>query len=235
MKILRKSLPKGASEAEGVVVIIDVLRAFTSAAMMLHLGVEKIILLTDPEEVLAIAREREFIAAGEVGGRKIEGFDLGNSPSQILEAGAAFFLGRTVAFRTTAGVKGAVAASEGADKLILGSFVTAKAISRFILEDSPPPGIVTLVAMGNGEATSTPDDEACGDYIEHLLTGKPYDHLQAIQDSFRHEFTKIYIQGNREHFPPLDITYCFQRNIFDFVLVAEREEGYLVARKLPLD
>jgi len=235
LKILRKSLLKGASEAEGVVVIIDVLRAFTSAAMMMHLGVEKIILLTDPEQVLATARDRDFIAAGEVGGRKVEGFDLGNSPSQILEAGKEFFHGRTVVFRSTAGVQGAVAASEGADKLILGSFVTAEAISKYILKISAPPAIVTLVAMGNGETLSTPDDEACADYIEHLLTGKTYDHLQAIHDSFKHEFTKIYIRGDREHFPPLDIAYCFQRNLFDFVLVAKREEGYLVARKLPLD
>jgi hypothetical protein len=43
-RILRKSLLAGAREAEGVAVVIDVLRAFTSAALMMHLGAEKIIL-----------------------------------------------------------------------------------------------------------------------------------------------------------------------------------------------
>jgi len=231
LHILRKSLPTGASEAEGIAVIIDVLRAFTSAAFMMYLGVEKIVLLTDPEEVLTIAREQGFIAAGEVGGRKVEGFDLGNSPSQILSAGRSFFEGRTVAFRSTAGVIGAVAAWENAEKVILGSYVTASAISRFILRQPPPPSIVTLVTMGNGVDISTPDDEGCRDYLEHLLTGKPYDHLQAIDNAFKHEFTQIYLHGEREHFPPLDITYCFQRDLFDFVLIAAEEEGYLVARK----
>jgi len=231
LQIIQKSLPKGASEAEGITVIIDVLRAFTSAAFMMHLGVEKIVLLTDPEEVLTIARKRDFIAAGEVGGRKVEGFDLGNSPSQILSAGRSFFQGRTVAFRSTAGVIGAVAAWGNAEKIILGSYVTASAISRFILQQSSAPGIVTLVTMGNGVDISTPDDEGCRDYLEHLLTGKPYDHLQAIDNAFKHEFTQIYLHGEREHFPPLDLTYCFQRDLFNFVLVVEEECGNLVAKK----
>jgi 2-phosphosulfolactate phosphatase len=231
MQIIRKSLPAGARQAEGLVVVIDVLRAFTSAAFMTYLGAEKIILFTDPEQVLTISRERGFISAGEVGGRKVEGFDLGNSPSQILSAGEEFFRGRTVAFRSTAGVTGAVAAWGQAEKIILGSYVTAKAISRFIGNRSPSPDIVTLVAMGNGVDLSTPDDEACGDYIEHLLTGKPYDHIQAIRDAFTHEFTQIYLLGDRVDFPPLDITYCFQRDLFDFVLMVEEEEDHLVVRK----
>jgi 2-phosphosulfolactate phosphatase len=231
LKIIRRSLPKGASEAEGIVVVVDVLRAFTSAAFMIHLGAEKILLLTDPEEVLRISQERGTIAVGEVGGRKVQGFDLGNSPSQILSAGKSFFQGRTVALRSTAGVTGAVAASKRSETIILGSFVTAKALSDFILSLRPLPSLVTLVAMGDGVKVSTPDDEACSDYIQHLLTGTPYNHMQAIHRTFQHELTQTYIHGDQEHFPPLDITYCFQRDLFDFVLVAREEDGQLVARK----
>jgi 2-phosphosulfolactate phosphatase len=231
LKIIRRSLPEGASKAEGIVVVIDVLRAFTSAAFMIHLGAEKILLLTDPDEVLRISQEMGAIAAGEVGGRKVQGFDLGNSPSQILSAGKSFFQGRTVALRSTSGVTGAVIASKHSEMIILGSFVTAKALSEFILNLSPMPSIVTLVAMGDGDTVSTPDDEACADYIQHLLTGTSYDHLHAIRRTFQHELTQTYIHGDQEHFPPLDVTYCFQRDVFDFVLVARKEEGRLVARK----
>jgi 2-phosphosulfolactate phosphatase len=230
LKIILRSLPKGASKAEGIVVI-DVLRAFTSAAFMMHLGAEKILLMTDPEEVLRIAREMGTIAVGEVGGRKVREFDLGNSPTQILNAGKSFFQGRTVALRSTAGVTGAVVASKRSEMIILGSFVTAKALTEFILNLSPLPSIVTLVAMGDGDKVSTPDDEACADYIQDLFTGTSYDHLQAIHRTFQHEFTQSYSHGDQEHFPPLDVTYCFQRDVFDFVLVAREEEGQLVARK----
>jgi len=189
-------------------VVIDVLRAFTSAAFMVYLGVEKIILFADPDEVLEISHKEGTIAVGEVGGKKVKGFDLGNSPTQILSAGREYLLGRTVALRSTAGVQGALAASQNSDMVILGSYVTAKAISSF-LEQSPQPARVSLAAMGDGDKVSTPDDEACADYIEHLLLGKSYNPIQALQEIFNHEFTQIYLSGDEEHFPITDVVYSF--------------------------
>ena len=92
-RILRKSLLAGAREAEGVAVVIDVLRAFTSAALMMHLGVEKVILLARPEAALELKAEKGYLAVGEVDGRMVPGFDMGNSPSRILAAGRNFFAG----------------------------------------------------------------------------------------------------------------------------------------------
>jgi 2-phosphosulfolactate phosphatase len=231
MHILRKSLLAGAHQAEGVAVVIDVYRAFTSAALMTHLGAEKIILLAEPEAVLKLKREKGYLAVGEVDGKKVPGFELGNSPSRILAAGRDFFAGRTVAQRTSAGVTGAVAAARRSDAVILGSYVTAAAIARYIGGLSPPPEVVSLVAMGADGQEVTPDDEACADYLEHLLTDRPYDHTAALRRVVEHECTQKFLRGDQPHFPPTDPLYCLQRDVFDFVLVAAQEDGQLVARR----
>lgn len=229
-RILRKSLLSGAHEAEGLAVVIDVLRAFTSAAMMLHLGADKILLLAEPEEVLKLKRETHCLAVGEVGGEMVPGFDLGNSPSRILAAGEALFRGRTVAQRTSAGVTGALAAQRHSHQLILASYVTARATAEYIRRKSPPPEVISLVAMGDGGREVTPDDEGCADYIEHLLTGRAYDHRAVLQGIVQHECTLKFLRGDRPHFPPADPLYCLQRDLFDFAIVACTEQGYLVGR-----
>jgi len=231
-RVLRKHLLAGARQAEGIAVVIDVYRAFTSAALMMHLGAEKIILLARPEAILKLKREKGTLAVGEVDGKKVPGFDLGNSPSHILAAGRDFFAGRTVAQRTSAGVTGAVAAAHRSKMVILGSYVTAAAIARYIQGLSPPHEIVSLVAMGDSGEQVTPDDEACADYIEHLLTGRPYDHIATLHKVVQHECTQKFLQGNHDHFPPPDPIYCLQRDLFDFVLLATQEHGQLVARRV---
>jgi 2-phosphosulfolactate phosphatase len=229
LRVVRKHLLAGAGQAEGVAVVIDVMRAFTCAAVMFHLGAQRIILLAEPEAVLALKREQGLLAVGEVDGRKVDGFDLGNSPSHILAAGREMFAGRTVALRTSAGVTGAVAAARRAEVVILGSFVTAAAIARYVQTLTPPPTVVSLVAMGAGGREVTPDDEACADYVEHLLTGEPYDHVTALRRVVEHECTRKFLRGDQEHFPVADPLYCLQRDVFDFVILATLENGRLVA------
>ncbi|MCP4539402.1 MAG: 2-phosphosulfolactate phosphatase [Chloroflexi bacterium] len=234
LRVLRKSLLTGAREAEGVAVIIDVYRAFTSAALMMYLGAEQIILLAEPEAVLKLKAEKDCLAVGEVDGKKVTGFDLGNSPSQVLAAGRDFFAGRTVAQRTSAGVTGAVAAAHRSELVILGSYVTARAIARYIQGLGSP--LVSLVAMGAGGEAVRPEDEACADYIEHTLTGCSYDHIAALQQVVEHSSTQKFLRGDQAHFPQTDPIYCLQRDVFDFVIVAKREgrdqSEQLVARRI---
>jgi 2-phosphosulfolactate phosphatase len=230
--LLRKSLLVGARQVEGIAVVIDVLRAFTAAAFMMHLGAQKIILLADAEEVLKLKREKGCLAIGEVDGRPPPGFDLGNSPSRILACGRDLFAGRVVAHRTTAGTAGAVAAARRSQVVILGSYVTAAAIARYIQGLSPPSEVVSLVAMGAGGLVITPDDEACADYIEHLLADQAYDHVAALQKVVEHECAQKFLRGDQAHLPAADPVYCLQRDLFDFVLVATLENGQLIARRI---
>jgi 2-phosphosulfolactate phosphatase len=231
-RVLRKRLLSGAQEAEGVAVVIDVLRAFSSAAYMMHLGAARIVLMAEPDDVLRFKSETGALAVGETGGKMVDGFDLGNSPARILAAGRTLFSGRTVAQRTSAGVTGALAAARRADRVILGSYVTASATARYLLGLSPPPEVVSLVAMGNAGRENTPDDEGCAGYLEHLLAGTPYDHVSALQEIVGHECAQKFLRGDQAHFPAADPVYCLQRDLFDFVLAAQLEEGLLVARRI---
>jgi 2-phosphosulfolactate phosphatase len=222
----------GAAAAEGVAVVIDVLRAFTSAAFMMHLGAEKIVLLAEPGKVLRFKSKTGALAVGEVGGKMAGGFDLGNSPARMLAAGSNLFAGRTVAQRTSAGVTGAVAAARNADRVVLASYVTASATARYLQGLQPPPEVVSLIAMGNAGRETTPDDEGCASYLEHLLTGAPYSHTATLQQIVEHECVQKFLRGDKNHFPPADPVYCLQRDLFDFCLTAQREEGLLVARRV---
>src|SRR5581483_3259599 len=98
MRVERKSLLAGAEEARGIAVVIDVLRAFTCSALMFHYGVRDLALVRTPEEALAFReRDGDYLVAGEVKGIRVDGFDVGNSPADIVSKGESFFRGRRVA------------------------------------------------------------------------------------------------------------------------------------------
>ena len=92
-------------EAE-FVIVIDVIRAFTTAAYAFGSGAEKIIVVSTPEEAFALKKDNhEFLLMGEVGGKHIPGFDFCNSPVNISKADVK---GKTLVQRTTSGTQGVV-------------------------------------------------------------------------------------------------------------------------------
>src|SRR5216683_4352588 len=110
MEISIHSLLDGATRAFGTVAVIDVFRAFTTAAVALANGASSIVMVRTVEEALAL-REAGIgqICMGEVRGRAPDGFDFGNSPFEILTVD---FRGKTIIQRTSAGTQGIVAARE---------------------------------------------------------------------------------------------------------------------------
>ena len=94
MKIeIIKSL-KDADKATGLAVVIDVFRAFTTEAYIFANGASKIIPVLDLDEAYKLKKENpEYILVGERGGIKPEGFDYGNSPTEILNVD---FTGKTI-------------------------------------------------------------------------------------------------------------------------------------------
>ena len=231
MRVIRTSCAAGAREASGLAVIIDVFRAFSCEPLLFHFGAARVILEADPARATAMKHDHpEFVLIGEVNEVPLEAADLGNSPSEILLKGEPFFRHRTVVHRTTAGVTGAAAALERADEVILGSFVTAGAVAAYIKKKNPP--LVTLVAMGERAQRKAPEDEACADYLEHLLTGKPYDPVSSLRDIVFQPTAQKFITGGKPYLPREDPLFCLQRDLFDFALVARKEDGLLVAVKV---
>jgi len=226
MEVIRKSCAEGAEGAQGLAVIIDVFRAFSCQPLFFHFGAKRVILEVDPQKALALKRGNpEYVLVGEVNEAPIEGADLGNSPSHIIRKGESFFKGRTVIHRTTAGVTGAAAAIESADEVILGSFVMAGAIVEYINKKAP--ALVTLVAMGDRARRKAPEDEACVDYLEHLLIGKPFDPAKAFKEVVFQPTAQKFILGRKPYLPKEDPIFCLQRDLFGFVLKVEETGGQL--------
>src|SRR5215469_5349846 len=143
MEILLESLLPGAHRARGRVAVIDVFRAFTTAAVVLANGAPQIVMVSAIGEALTL-RDGGLaqLCIGEVHGRKPFEFDFGNSPSELLDVA---LHGVTIAQRTSARTQGIIAAAGGAERLYAASLVTAAATVRAL--SSGTLDLITLVAM----------------------------------------------------------------------------------------
>ncbi|MCR5027257.1 MAG: 2-phosphosulfolactate phosphatase [Methanobrevibacter sp.] len=72
------------TSSSDVSIMVDVLRASTTITTALD-NYDKIIPCFTPEEAFELKNETNGVIAGERGGAKIEGFDIGNSPNAIKE------------------------------------------------------------------------------------------------------------------------------------------------------
>ena len=240
MRVERRSLLAGAEGARGTVVVIDVLRAFSCSALMFHFGVRDLALVKTPEEALAFRdRDPEYLVAGEVKGVKVEGFDVGNSPADIVSKGEAFFGRRRVAVRSSAGTQGVLAAAVTADEVMLGSYLTAAATVRHIRARRGAGDRVTIVAMGFEGIRPSVEDERCGDYLEHLLregeAGRPaYDHVSAVWACLHDPEIAASLRGEHAYRPKEDIVLALQRDLFDFAMVGRLEDGHVRVAREPV-
>lgn len=230
MQVSCTSLLAGAESAEGIAVVVDVFRAFTCTPFMFSMGIKGSILVGTPEEALDLKhRDPSLILVGEVKGAPIKGFDLGNSPSQILSRDPEFFRGKMVVQRTSAGVQGALACIDVAEEVLLGSYVLSAPTARYILAKSPER--VSIVAMGVQLKEKAPEDEWCARYIAHLLGAADYDHNEALREILFHETTQKFLRGDQDHFPPEDPVLCLQRDIYDMTLRVIREGKQVVVQR----
>jgi 2-phosphosulfolactate phosphatase len=211
------------------VVVIDVLRAFSTAAYAFAAGVESITLAGTVEEAFALSEQLPgALVMGEVGGLPVPGFDLGNSPSEIVQRTASGELdlqGCRLVHRTTHGVQGFLRSS-AAERLLGGSLVVAGATARLIQSEAPDR--VTFVLTGIMPDGSGDEDAACADYLEALLSGRqpdPRPYLRRVLDSAP---GRLFADPARPEYPAADLEYCTALDRFDFALPVEPQAGRLV-------
>ncbi len=155
-----------AAPAEAVVVI-DVLRAFTVAPWLFHRGAARVLTVADREHATRL-RDATFpdaLLAGEQDGRPVEGFDLGNSPSEVACHELA---GRTVIHRTSAGTQG-LARTAGSGQVFAASFVTAAATAAALR--SADLAEVTFVITGASLGRDGDEDMAAAELIAARARG----------------------------------------------------------------
>ena len=229
MEVRLGSLLRDAREAQGTAIIIDVFRAFTTAAIAFDRGVERIILVAELEEALALQRRGVGdVLMGEVDGTKPDGFDFGNSPHEISEADGADLSGKTVVQSTRAGTVGVAAASQ-AQRVYLGSLVVARATVNAIIGENPD--LVSIVAMGDQGETRNDEDEQCGLFLRNMLEGRQPDGYAVARLIMEGGATQKFFDANQPQYHPQDVDLALEVNRYPFAMKVTREQGMLVARK----
>jgi len=213
MKVEKTDFISGAAQAMGVVVIIDVFRAFSVACYCFQRGVERIYPVGEIAEAVSLRKKIPgSVLVGERYGKKLDGFDFGNSPTEIT---AADLDSRVVVHTTHAGTQGLVNALH-ADEILTGAFVNAAATAAYIRRKSPQ--LVTLVRMGLNAEISSDEDNMCADYLECLLLNKAFDYRSVKEKLSRSPFAERFFDPGKPWNPTSDFDLCLDLDVFDFVI-----------------
>jgi 2-phosphosulfolactate phosphatase len=206
---------------DGVVVVIDVLRAFTFEAWAFERGAARMLAVDEPERALHIARTLlpGSLAAGERGGRPLDGFDLGNSP---LALDALTLDGRTVVHRTSAGTQG-LARTAGAQLVLAASFVTAGATARLLRERGVED--VTFVVTGDSLGRDGDEDLACAELIAARTMGDDPDPAPFLARVAPSDAGRMFGPDGPDWAPPEDLALACEVDRFDFALIAGPAAG----------
>jgi len=217
MKVEILEFVEGARHAQGVTVIIDVFRAFSVACYVADAGAARIIATAEVSEAFLLKKKyKNSVLVGERDEKKIEGFDFGNSPTEIIKAD---LTGKTVIHTTTAGTQGLINATN-TDAVLTGSFVNAGAVIQYIR--SVNPDHVSLVAMGYRAIYSAEEDLMCAEMIATELKNEKVNPEIKISDLQYSSGKRFFDPSNIDFSPPTDFFLCTMLNKFSFILKATR-------------
>lgn len=155
-------------QAKGkLVVVIDVLRAASTIVQACENQVERIIPVAgveDASKLVPTLERKKTLLGGESEGRKIEGFDLGNSP---LEYTRELVKGKTLILSTTNGTV-AITRSSPADEIVVGCFLNLGAVVAHLASSGADS--VALLCSGNLGQLAL-EDFLCGGLVVERLAG----------------------------------------------------------------
>lgn len=221
-------------------IAVDVLRATTTMATALAAGAEAVQVFSDLEKLMQVSDawpvERR-IRAGERGGAKVAGCDMGNSP---LDCTPERVQGRRLFISTTNGTR-ALQCIQDAPAVLAAAFVNRQAVVDYVLAQQPE----TVWVVGSGwEGSFSLEDTTCAGAIADRLLS----HLGVTVDDFAGNDETVsaialYRQWQNQLLPLMhhashgkrllrldcdeDLKYCVQIDLLN-ILPIQREPGVLV-------
>ncbi len=208
------------------VVIVDILRATSCMVSGLATGIDHIIPFADLEACKAV-KDKGYLIAGERGGEKVKGFDLGNSPFDYMDPKV---IGKNVATTTTNGTV-AIEKSKSAVNVIIGSFLNISAVANYLKKKSE--SVIIFCAGWKGKV-NLEDSLFAGALVERLQDDFANECdapllVQAAYQSMKHDLSGFV--KNSSHAKRLnrlnvhnDIEYCMRFDEFDVVPVLENDK-----------
>lgn len=194
-------------------VVIDVIRAFTTAQVAFRCGVERILLadtLAQARDLAASSSRR--LLAGERNAIAPEGFDFGNSPAELDEADLS---GRELVLTTTNGVKATLHALDACPVYVTGFSNAGATVDtlRGHLDESAR-RIQLIASHPEGD-----EDLASAEWIRAHLLGEPDPDDAAVLHRIRTcAAAAKFLDPDRPDYRADDIDYCASRDDADWAM-----------------
>ena len=206
---------KGAQKQCGCKVIIDVFRASSFIVTALSLGAGEIIPVKNTMAAFEMKRKmKNGLLTGERKTRRINNFDFGNSPAELLERSDEI-KGRTFIHRSSAGS----VVMRSAGSALIGSVLNAKAIAERIAEKKE----ICFVCCGfENKSFALEDLYGVGCIINHLNHRPDNDYAIIAKNVEREDVLKC--DGTkrlREHGLENDVGFSLERDRFNVVPVLD--------------
>ncbi|MEQ9549482.1 MAG: 2-phosphosulfolactate phosphatase family protein [Coleofasciculus sp. G3-WIS-01] len=223
-------------------IAVDVLRATTTIATALHAGAEAVQAFSDIEQLMQVSEKwlpEKRLRAGERGGSKVAGFDLGNSP---LDCTPERVQGCRLFITTTNGTR-ALQRVQNAPVVLAAAMVNRQTVVQYLLEQKPE----TVWLVGSGwEGSYSLEDTACaGAIADSLITHTDHslgdiagndEVIGALALYAQWKDNMLEMFHHASHGQRLlrlncheDLNYCAQADILD-VLPIQKEPGVLVRK-----
>ena len=200
------------SAAASIGIVIDVVRATSTIAQALAAGWPRVYCCSEIDEAHALkAQLGEGVLGGERDAVRVEGFDVGASPREFLEARA-----QTLILSTTNGTRAILAAASQCGEVLLGSLLNLGAVVAAARERGED---VAILCAGFKDAFAL-DDAYCAGRIVQLLEAERSDSAIA-SDLVARAFPDAAAGLNaRTYGPPGledDIAFCAREDVLDVV------------------
>src|SRR5436305_6014474 len=198
-------------------IVVDVVRATSSIAQALASGYRRVLCCAEVEQARALrASLDDAVVGGERDAIRIEGFDLGASPRELLEPRA-----ETLILSTTNGTRAILAAAERCDEVVLGSLLNLDAVARAAGAAEE----VAVLCAGYKGGFAFDDAYCAGRIVAALDDGERTDAAVAaalLAQAFPRALDGL---NARTYGPPgleADIEWCARENVLDVVPRLER-------------
>ncbi|HUQ23989.1 MAG TPA: 2-phosphosulfolactate phosphatase [Gaiellaceae bacterium] len=193
-------------------IVIDVLRATSTIAQALSAGYRRVLCVPEIDQARALRSQlRDSIVGGERDAVRIEGFDVGASPREFLDARA-----ETLILSTTNGTRTIVTASKRCDEVLIGSLLNLAAVAGVARDRGED---VVILCAGYKGAFAL-DDAYCAGRFVQLLDAEPTDAAVAAEVIAATYPSALAGLTARTYGPPgleEDIAFCARESLLDVV------------------
>lgn len=234
MEILVKMNELGKHESavsDYTVIILDIFRATSFIVTALAQGAKRIFPKLTIEDAKAAYQEGQLLA-GERFAKKIEGFHLGNSPTQLEEVSVK---GKEIVMTTSNGTR-AIVKAQGAKYRLIGSFLNLSACSRKAIQLGKP---ILIYCAGSHREFSLEDAVAAGAIVDTCVQLQP---TYEVADDLGMMARQSYLSWRRQGWNQLkfsqagqrvealglqqDLDFCLQVDRFSLVPIVTKN-GYI--------